>query len=267
MVASTVFVDGLKKGLGALADLVMPPACMLCRTPVTRALSLCADCWSTLPAIGNHCCIQCSTPLPTEWQTESHCLGCLHKPPPFTEARAPYIYDAAARQMVLGFKNGREAWASVLARAMARTAPDWIAPGRLLIPVPLHRWRLASRGYNQAQLLASALCRIGGADLGRDWLIRQRATPSTRGMSRRQRERNVEGAFRIRLAMADRIKGAAITLVDDVMTTGATARACAGQLMQAGAVRVDVLVYARVAAVHDATYLERDPDWEQHDQS
>ncbi len=267
MAATRLFVESVKKGLGAFADLVMPPACLACKTPVATALSLCPDCWASLPVIGDCCCIQCGVPLPTEWQTESHCLECIRKPPPFTQSRAPYAYDGAARQIMLGFKNGRAAWSPVMARAMARMAPEWIAPGRILLPVPLHRWRLARRGYNQALLLAQQLRDMGGATLGRDWLLRIRNTRTTRGMTRSQRQRNTAGAFRVHPAAASRLRDADITLIDDVMTTGATAAACARTLLRAGARQVDVLTYARVAAVPHAPYLDMDPIWENHDQS
>lgn len=258
---------GLKKGLAAFADAVMPPACMACGAPVTRAPGLCADCWSALPAIGSAVCQQCGVPLAIEWQTESHCLQCLQQPPPFAHSRAPYLYDATARRLVLGLKNGREAWAPVLARSMARTAPEWIAPDCLLVPVPLHRWRLARRGYNQALLLAAALRRIGGATLARDWLQRTRNTPTSQGLSRQQRQRNVAGAFRLRPDAVARVRGAQVTLVDDVMTTGATAAACAKVLRAAGAAEVNILTYARVASTADASYLTLDPVWNDHGKS
>lgn len=258
---------GLSQGVRAFADLVMPPACMACGEPVTHAPGLCARCWSALPALGDALCDQCGVPLPIEWQTESHCLQCLHTPPPFAHARAPYLYDATARSLVLGLKHGREAWAPMLAAAMARTAPDWIGPDRLLVPVPLHRWRLASRGYNQALLLAAALRRTGGAPLARDWLQRIRNTPSSRGLNQRQRQRNVAGAFRLRPETAARVQGAQVTLVDDVLTTGATAAACARVLLAAGAAEVNILTYARVATAADATYLTIDPVWSDHGQS
>ncbi len=250
-----MIVDGVKGAIGrpfsVLIDMLMPPACMACKAEVATPGSLCADCWAALPAIEGARCATCSLPLPIEWQSESHCLGCLKDPPAFDAASAPFLYDGPARQMVLGFKNGREPWAAPMAAAMLRAAPA-LGPQHVLVPVPLHRWRLMRRGYNQSLLLAREISRRTGAKLAIDALVRVKPTASTRGMSRAQRQRNVSGAFRIRESAC--IKGADVVLVDDVITTGATASACARQLKRAGAANVQLLTYARVAATGSTPY-------------
>lgn len=255
MQAATTIVEGARAGFRGLVDLLLPPACMACDEPVREPLSLCAACWSALPEIAGARCQQCGLPLPTQWQTETHCLGCLHEPPPFERAHAPYLYDGPARRVVIRFKNGKERWAIPMAAAMHRAAPGWATPEKLLIPVPLHRWRLAARSYNQALVLARALGKLGGAEVAADWLIRVKNTPSTRGLKRAQRLRNVSGAFRVRPECAARLQGRHILMVDDVMTTGATAAACARVLRRAGAARVDVITYARVATADATPYL------------
>ena len=260
------FVESVKAAFGYLADLLMPPACMACGTPVASALALCGPCWAALPVPDGTTCNRCAIPLPIAWAAEAECLGCATDPPPFRQARSPFLYEGSARQMVVRFKHGRHAWGPTLARDMARVAPDWIGPGRVLVPVPLHRWRLARRGYNQALLLARALARAGGAELGPDWLVRVRPTRSTRGLRRNQRLANLAGAISVNAWATDRIRGAEIVLVDDVMTTGATAAACAARLLKAGAASVDVLVYARVAPAGPATYLGKEAGQEAHAQ-
>ncbi len=257
MAWAETIVEGAKAGWSCLVDLLLPPACMACDAPVAAPISLCAGCWSALPEIAGARCCQCGLPLPLVWQAESHCLGCLREPPPFERATAAYLYEGPARQVVVRLKHGKESWARPMAAAMQRAAPGWASPGRLLVPVPLHRWRLASRGYNQALLLARELARLEGADIAADWLLRVKHTPSTRGLKRAQRLRNVSGAFRLRPGAAARLKGRHVVLVDDVMTTGATAAACARVLRRGGAARVDVLTYARVAAADATTYLVR----------
>lgn len=259
MAGAATIVEGARAGLRSLVDLLLPPACMACSEPVREPASLCATCWSALPEIAGARCQQCGLPLPTQWQAETHCLGCLQDPPPFERAHAPYLYDGPARRVVIRFKNGKESWAQPMAAAMHRTAPGWATPDKLLIPVPLHRWRLAARGYNQALVLARALGQLGGVQVAPDWLIRVKNTPSTRGLKRAQRLRNVSGAFRLRPEFAARLKGRHILLVDDVMTTGATAAACARVLRRAGAARVDVITYARVAATDATPYLDGKP--------
>lgn len=250
----------------SLVDLLMPPACIACKAPVATPLGFCADCWSALPAIESARCIQCSIPLPIAWSAESHCLGCLKDPPRFDRAAAPYRYEGPARQTVLAFKNGREAYARQMATAMRQAAPGWVTPDTLVAAVPLHRWRLAARGYNQALLLARAIAEQSGAPLDPDLLLRVKATPRTKGLSRLARRRNAEGAFRIADGGRDRIAGREVVLVDDVMTSGATASAAAVVLKRAGAARVSVLIYARVAATDAHSYVAASVSQEDHGQ-
>ncbi len=131
---------------------------------------------------------------------------------------------------------------------LIRAAGDWLGPESLLVPVPLHRWRLWKRGFNQAALLAQATARRSGARVAVDALVRVRATTTSRGMGRRQRAANVRAAFRV--ARPEQVRGQDIVLIDDVLTTGATVEACARMLLRAGATRVRVLTWARV--VRDA---------------
>lgn len=247
--------DVVRSAVGSLVDLLMPPACIACKAPVATALGYCADCWSDLPAIEGARCIQCSIPLPVEWSAESHCLGCLKDPPRFDRAAAPFRYEGPARQTVLAFKNGREAYAEPMAAAMLRAAPGWVTPETLVSAVPLHRWRLAARGYNQALLLARAIAARSGAPLDPDLVLRVRDTPRTKGLSRVARKRNAEGAFRLATDGKQRISGRDVILLDDVMTSGATASSVAGVLKRGGAGRVTVLVYARVAGTDVRSYV------------
>lgn len=116
----------------------------------------------------------------------------------------------------------------------------------LIVPVPLHRWRLWSRGFNQAALLARSLARDTGIDCEIDLLKRARSTPSLRGLGRRARAKAVQGVFAIRPDARARLRGKAIVLVDDVYTSGATSAACTRLLLHAGASRVTILAWARV---------------------
>ncbi|WP_235976621.1 ComF family protein [Sandaracinobacteroides hominis] len=261
MAATTALVELARRPFNALVDLLMPPACMVCKAEVATPGSLCAECWSALPAIEGARCQQCSIPLPIQWQAESHCLSCIAEPPAFDTAHAPFLYEGPSRQLVLGLKNGKEAWAPHMAAAMLRAAPE-TPPDAIVVPVPLHRWRLMERGYNQSLLLAREIARQTGATLAIDSLIRVKSTPRTRGMNRRQRERNVSGAFRASGVPT----GARILLVDDVITTGATASACARVLKRAGAATVSLLTYARVAATDAKPYPPLSRSQDEHGQ-
>jgi ComF family protein len=153
-----------------------------------------------------------------------------------------------------------------MAGAMVRSAPGLVTSDALVCAVPLHRWRLAARGYNQALLLARAIAEQSGAVLDPDLLVRVKATPRTKGLSRSARRRNAEGAFRLGVEGSARIAGREVILVDDVMTSGATASAAAGVLKRGGAARVTVLVYARVAATDSRSYVGSSPSQDDHGQ-
>jgi ComF family protein len=127
---------------------------------------------------------------------------------------------------------------------MARHLPQ--GGDALLVPVPLHRWRIWSRGYNQSALIAAALSRRTGIPVAPDLLRRIKATPPLRGLGRRERAETVRGAFLVTAANCGSVRGRHLILVDDVYTSGATAGACAKALKRAGAARVDVLCWARV---------------------
>lgn len=129
---------------------------------------------------------------------------------------------------------------------MARAGAEMLMGADLLVPVPLHRWRLLKRRYNQAALLARGIGQISGITMLPDALIRRRATRPQEGLSRAGRRRNVRAAFALRPHYRGRVAGKVVVLVDDVLTTGATLDECARVLLAAGAAEVRVLTLARV---------------------
>ena len=156
-------------------------------------------------------------------------------------------YDDGCRGMILGFKHADQTYAATAFGVwLARAGADLLVPGAMLAPVPLHRWKLFSRRYNQAALLAHAVGRHAGLTVLPGLLIRHRRTTPQGGHSRTGRLRNVRGAFHVRPRLVERIRGQPVVLIDDVLTTGATVSECARVLLRAGASRVDVLTLARV---------------------
>jgi ComF family protein len=174
------------------------------------------------------------------------CGECVRQPPAFDRARSAFRYDDASKGLVLSFKHGdRPGLARFFAPWLARAAGPLLAEADLLVPVPLHRWRLFQRRYNQAALLAQALARLAPGRYDPALLRRVRHTPPQGHLGRQARRDNVRAAFRLGRP-PERIAGRRILLVDDVLTTGATIGACAELLKRSGAASVDVLTLARV---------------------
>jgi ComF family protein len=225
-------------------DFALPPRCGGCGTIVADVGLFCTNCWSELdlrsPGGGCACCGQ--TLAPTEMD---RCLACIADPRPVLDrVRHAVPYGEIASKLVLQLKYGRKvAMARTLAGYMARSLGE-LTPGALLVPVPLHRRRLWSRGFNQSALIARSLARRSGQPIDVELLQRLRNTPPLKGMNRTQRQSTVDGAFALRAGKI--VRGRAIVLVDDVITTGSTARACAKVLRKHGATSVELLAWARV---------------------
>jgi len=222
-------------------DFALPPRCAGCGTIVSEVHSFCPDCWKKMEFLGHSGCATCGMPL--EATEQKTCAACLARPPRIARTRAAVAYDELSRSLAIRLKYGRKV---AIARTMARYMAPLVADGdnRLLIPVPLHRTRLWQRGFNQSALVARELSRRLGIAADPLALRRIRRTPPLKGMSPLQRRRTVAGAFRVRDRGA--VAGKTVILVDDVLTTGSTADACARTLKRAGAARVELVSWARV---------------------
>ena len=172
------------------------------------------------------------------------CGACLASPPPFDGAPAAVAYGPVARTVALRLKYGRR---TGHARLMARQLATFgNAADMLIVPVPLKRWRLWSRGFNQAALVADELARVTGAPRDHHLLFRVKSTASLRGKGRRERERIVAGAFALADDAKARAAGRHLILVDDVHASGAALRAATKVLRRSGAARISALTWARV---------------------
>jgi ComF family protein len=208
-----------------------------------------AERWVDLRFITGAVCRCCGLPFEIETDPDQACGACLADPPAFDRARAALEYGDLTRDLVLALKRqGRRDGLATFGRWMALAGAELLSDADLVTPVPLHYWRLVRRGYNQSVWLAAAVARASTARLAVDVLARTRSTPSQAGLSADGRRRNVQGAFRVRKSRLALIEGRRVVLIDDVLTTGATAEACARALKRGGASKVDVLTLARVAA-------------------
>lgn len=226
-------VTVLERASRLALDLLFPPRCAVCGA---GGCVLCELCIATLPLAEPPRCERCWDDVPSG----SRCERCVSAPPAFSRVRSPYVHADAARDLVHLLKyDGLTSLAAPMAGLMVEVASEMVAD--LIVPVPLHRGRQRSRGYNQAALLASHIARETRRAVDTRAARRIRATNAlVRSMSRQERAAIVAGAFR---ADPVRVDGRTILLVDDVVTTGATLDACAQALLDAGARRVDAVTF------------------------
>ncbi len=197
--------------------------------------SLEPELWAKLRFISDPVCATCGEPFEIAVEEGQLCGACLARPPAYTRARAALEYGEVSRDLVLGLKyQGRRDGLDLLGGWMALAAAELVTDEHLIVPVPLHYFRLLRRGFNQSAWLAGSLTRLTGARLGMDVLRRTRSTPIQGGLSAEGRRRNVRGVFRVRRSRQHMVKDQKILLVDDVLTTGATAEACSRALKRAG---------------------------------
>jgi len=236
-------------------DLIFPPRCPLCGEGLAGQDGLCPSCWMGLAIPGAPSCALCQKPLAGDHESHSPdallCGDCVATPPLHQGVAAATLYNEASRRLVLGLKHGRRlALAPFMGRMMANrlralgmpVGADW-----LVVPVPLHRWRLWSRGFNQSVLLGQEIARQLGARALPDALVRRRRTPMLGGMGGDERARVMDQAITCHPRRAAHLRGASVILADDVLTSGATTNACIAALHAAGVEQVVVACFARVS--------------------
>lgn len=238
----------LKRATRFAVDLVLPPQCAACGTRVLEPGLVCADCYQELAFMPPRVCGPCGLPLNKD-RTRPGCSLCRDGGAPyFSAGRAAVEYEGRAREMVLALKHADRAdMAAAMAQLMMRNLPDDPAQYDMMVPVPIHRWRLLSRKFNQAGLIGTALIKKLEAQGEAapplvHALVRARSTKPQRG-SPGERRKNVLAAFTV--PTPQKVRGKTILLLDDVMTTGHTSNECARVLLEAGAKRVDVMTFAR----------------------
>ncbi len=233
----------------ACADAIFPPH-SFDGGEAPQASGLSPEGWSKVRFLEAPVCDGCGAPF--EYFTDARCAACLAKPFVFARTRAACVYDEASRELILKFKHGDQTqYAALFARWLGRASVELLDEADAIVPVPLHRFRLFQRRYNQSAEIARPMARAAGLEYLPDALVRIRRTDSQGGHSGSGRRRNVQGAFEVPGPRAKQIKGRHILLVDDVLTTGATADACARALLKAGARAVDLAVVARVPSGRD----------------
>lgn len=236
-------LNDIVKVLKALEDIFFPPSCAGCGALVGAGI-LCQECRDTIERVQSPRCPRCATAF--DGSGSDHLCGrCITHPPPFESTDAPFVYGGPIAEGLRALKYGPSPERIAPFAQMWAEAAGPLPPSDLAVPVPLHPKRLRQRGFNQSMLLAKALLKGRGVRLDPFVLYRLRYDPPQARMEGAQRRRAPFGAFAVPQNKARRIQGLRVILCDDVMTTGATARACARALKKAGAAEVHLAVLAR----------------------
>ncbi len=238
------------KFFSILLDMVLPSRCPFTGEIVDFAGTVSPEAWSRLSFITAPHCKACGFPFEFSIPSGGHealCAACLAERPEFSQARAALVYNDASRDLILGFKHGDQLESVLVMLPWLKQAGADILPhADLIVPVPLHRWRLLQRRYNQAGIIGAALAKAVKKQFCADVLLRTRSTPTQGHLNARQRQTNVKSAFAIHPKRRNLVEGKTVVLVDDVYTTGSTVRECAQTLLAAGVKDVSVLTLARV---------------------
>jgi ComF family protein len=231
----------------AALGVIYPPTCIGCGGATAEPHGLCPGCWAGLQLIERPYCERLGTPFAVDLGVPLLSPAAIADPPVFERARAVARYDDVARRLVHRLKYGdRLELARALGAMMARAGAELLADADVIVPVPLHRARLWRRRFNQAMALADAVAKGSGLPCDPFLLARVKATAPQVGLTKAQRGENLQGAFRVPAETKPRLQGRRVLLVDDVLTTGATANAASRALLRGGAEAIDVLAFARV---------------------
>lgn len=219
---------------------LLPADCPLCGWTIPPQQDFCADCETSLPVLA-HGCSRCAAPFDHADMSALICGRCQHDPPAYAAVHAPFRYLTPIDRLIHGAKyGGRLDWAALLGRRLLYHLRARASSFDAIVPVPLHNGRLRERGYNQSIELARPIIKHLNIPLLHA-VQRRRATPPQASLSGAERIKNMREAFAI-----DRdVSGLSIAVVDDVLTSGATADSVARCLLRAGAKRVEILVAAR----------------------
>lgn len=225
----------------------MPPVCLGCHTPLGGLDALCPQCWGGITFIRPPLCDRLGTPMPFDTGGTMISAAASAAPPAYDRARAVASFDGLMRDLVHDLKfRDRHELRQLLGRWLAEAGRDLMPGAGLIVPVPLGRWRLVQRCFNQAAILAQDVAAASNLAYDPMVLVRARKTRPQVGLTRLERQKNVAGAFVVPDAKKLAVAGRNVVLIDDVITTGATVGACARALKRAGAARVDVLALALV---------------------
>ncbi|MEM9279641.1 MAG: ComF family protein [Pseudomonadota bacterium] len=244
-------ISGISKKVRAISrsisNVLVPNSCLLCDVHLARHGGCCPSCWSDLAFIQAPVCPVMGTPFSVDMGDNFLSAEAIANPPPFDRLRAVLSYDEQARRLVSLIKySDRTDLVPWISKWMWVAGKQLIDDADVVLPVPLHPSRLRKRRFNQAGEMARCLGKIGNLEYNSGILHRRKATRQQVGLTEKEREKNVAGAFVVPEANRVHLKGKRVLLIDDVYTTGATVKAATRALKRGGASNIDVLVFSKV---------------------
>ncbi|MGI9401706.1 MAG: ComF family protein [Rhizobiaceae bacterium] len=243
-IRSNALLDSL---ISVPRDIVVPPSCLICSVQTSEQGTLCPKCWGAMHFIEQPYCQILGRPFGHDHGEGTVSPEAISDPPPFDRLRSVAVYNDLARSLVSGLKFGdRLELAPWMARWMSVAGRELISECDLIVPVPLFWRRLVARRFNQSAELARSISKLTGLKYVPLVLERRKKTRQQVGLSASERARNVQGAFSVPVQARPLVEGRRILLVDDVYTSGATAKACARAFRRAGVAGIDVLTFASV---------------------
>ena len=242
----------IRRFFAKISEVLVPSTCLTCDRFVDAQGGCCPQCWNKLRFITKPLCPIMGSPFSIDMGKNFLSAEAISNPPPFEKLRAVLIYDELARKLVSSIKySDRTDLLRWVANWMHVAGQEIIEDADVIMPVPLHSSRLRSRWFNQAGELAHRLARLNEKEFMPEVLIRKKSTRQQVGLSESERARNVSGAFIVPQEMKINLKGKRVLLIDDVYTTGATAKAATRALKRGGASHINVLVFAKVETYID----------------
>ncbi len=237
----------LRSGWVSFVDWITPPRCLVCRESVTSGASLCVTCWGGLALIDEPVCDALGTPFEFDHGDGALSAAAIADPPAWDKARGVASFNEVSKRLIhlLKYQDTQKAGIA-MARMMGVAGRKIIADSDIIVPVPLHRFRLWQRRFNQSGYLAQRISADTGKSCLLDVLLRDKRTRQQVGLTAAERRKNVRQAFSVPFEKQHLVAGKTVLLVDDVRTTGATAAACAETLKDSGAVQVHLLTFALV---------------------
>lgn len=241
------FSELLNYGFSSLKNLIVPPLCMQCEQIVDVPGVFCPKCWNSVRFISKPYCEVLGIPFRYSLGEGTLSAEAIANPPSFKRARSAVLYDENMRALVSQLKySDKTEFAPWMANWMRQAGRELLNEKPVIVPIPLHRFRMFTRRYNQSAELGRHIAKQEELSFEPNALLRVKNTKQQVGLNRLERARNVQGAFRVPVEFNHLVKGKNILLIDDVFTTGATVNAATNAVNRAGAKAVDVLTFARV---------------------